>query len=136
MAALRYTGRELTKFLRNLAMDVEDIQPDGEPITKAESLARTLWKKALGWKEMKMEAGRGMVETVHPPESWAIQMIYERLEGKVPQAATDEGTKLTAAERVGELARNRINSLVGSPAAPRKLPPPKLPRKEPANGKS
>lgn len=134
MALPRYTGKELTKFLRQLAMEAESSADDGTPQTKAEMLSRLLWKKALGYTAMELRgeaANRVMAEVYHPPESWAIQMIYERLEGKVANAAADEAGKLSAADRVSELARNRINALAGGglPSEVRKPAPPKLPKK-------
>lgn len=133
MALPRYTGKELTKFLRQLAMEAESSADDGTVQTKAEMLSRLLWKKALGYTAMELRgeaANRVMAEVYHPPESWAIQMIYERLEGKVANAATDDAGKLTAAERVSELSRNRINALAGGglPGATKPTPP-KLPKK-------
>lgn len=127
MALPRYTGKELTKFLRQLAVDVESSADDGTPQTKAECLARLLWQKALGYKAQEMRgegASRAMTEVYHPPESWAIQMIYERLEGKVANSAPEDGTRTTAAERISDLSRQRINAMAGGvPAEPKKLPP-------------
>jgi len=132
MALPRYTGKELTKYLRQLAMEAESVADSGETITKAEALARLLWKKALGYSQMEWRGEadkRQMVEVYHPPESWAIQMIYERLEGKTPQATVDEAGKLTAAERVSELSKTRINALAGvSSSSTGKPTPPKLSR--------
>jgi hypothetical protein len=132
MALPRYSSKELTKHLRALAMEAESLADSGETITKAEALSRLLWKKALGYTAMEMRGEadkRVMTEVYHPPESWAIQMIYERLEGKVPQSAVDDAGKTTAAERVSDLARTRINMLAGAPVTPDGKPaPPKPPR--------
>lgn len=131
MGLPRYSGKELTKFLRQLAMEADDLSPDGATITKAEKLAQILWKKALGFKEMVVADG-GAREIVHAPEAWAIQLVYDRLEGKVGPTAVEEGGKLSAAERVSELARTRLNSFVGGSAvvSAAKPTPPKLNRKD------
>lgn len=137
MGTPRYSGKELTKFLRQLAMEAEDLSSDGSTITKAEKLAQILWKKALGFKET-IHSPEGVREVVNSPEAWAIQMIYERLEGKVANAVVEEGGKATAATRVSELARDRINSVLGSGATVTipKPPPLKIPRKEKRDGDS
>ena len=76
-------------------------------VTRAELLALVLWKKALGWTEQnKIKDGP---ETVHKPESWAIQLIYERLEGRAPQAIPDAKGHLSEAERINELAKSKLN---------------------------
>lgn len=132
MSVPRYTQRELTKHLRSLAMEAEGMSDAGDIITRAEALARALWKKALGFKAMEMREG-GMREVDHAPEAWAIQLIYERLEGKVANAAPEEGGKIAAVDRVSELARNRVNALasasVGIPGNSR-LPPVLLKKKD------
>lgn len=130
MALPRYSGKELTKHLRLLAMEAEGLAPSGEPETKAETLARLLWKKALGYSEVRLTES-GSKEITCPPESWAIQLIYERLEGKVANSAPEEAGKISAAERVSDLARSRINGLVTSVVSIAAKPlPPKLPKKD------
>jgi len=130
MGVPRYTGKELTKYLRTLAMEAESIADDGTPITRAEALARALWTKALGGKKR----NRDGTESELLPEAWAIQLIYERLEGKVANAATDESGKITTAEKVSELSRNRINSLSTVATGTKKSLPPKIPKKEQDSG--
>jgi len=126
----RYTGKELSKHLRELAIEAETVTDSGDVITKAEALARLIWKKALGGPAL-VQTPEGLKEVINLPESWAIQLIYDRLEGKVAQSLPEEVGKRSAAEKVGELARSRLNELVGVTAAPvKKTLPPKLPRKE------
>ena len=111
----RGSGRglgQLTKHLSALAAEYETTNDKGDPITRAELLALVVWKKALGWTDpARMQGDIVLVkEVIHKPESWAIQLIYERIEGKAPQAITDEKGRLTAAEKVGELARSKLNA--------------------------
>jgi len=111
--------RGLTKALRELAKQVETMADDGSEITREHALALLLWKKALGYKALELDRkNKTMEEVYHPPEAWAIQLVYERLEGRVAQNAPDENSRMSAAERVSELAKSRINSLVGVPAPP------------------
>lgn len=130
MPVPRFSGKELTKHLRELAAEAEGLAPDGGVETKARALAALVWKKALGYKAMEMRGEadkRVMIEVEHPPESWAIQLIWNRLEGKEPQSSVEDAGKITAAERVGELARNRVNTMAtAAVGGPKKPPPPKL----------
>lgn len=135
MARLRIHGKELTRHLRDLAAEAETLADSGDVVTKAEALARLLWRKALGYKETIRNREGTLVETDHLPESWAIQLIYERIEGKAVPTTTEDAGKVTAAEKVSELSRNRINALAGvAVGEPSKPTPPKLPRKERPNG--
>ncbi len=131
MAIPRYTGKELTRFLRALAMEAESLADDGTVVTKAHSLAQLLWRKALGYKAVE-KTRHGVAEEVdHPPESWAIQLIYDRLEGKVAPVTTEEGGRLTTSERVSDLAKTRLNNLaVAGVTTVAPMKPPKLPRKK------
>jgi hypothetical protein len=131
MALPKYSGKELTRHLRLLAMEAEGLSPAGDMETKAQALARLLWKKALGYSDVRKNPQGEAVEVSCPPEAWAIQLVYERLEGKVAQTAPDEAGKISAAERVTDLARSRINAITVAPgtAAVTKPLPPKLPKK-------
>lgn len=106
----RNDTRKVTRYLRELATEAETISDDGTMLTKAEVLARLLWRKALGWTEQRRTKD-DVVEIIHQPESWAINLVYDRLEGRVPQQLTDESEIPTVAERVGDLAKARMNKL-------------------------
>lgn len=130
MALPKYSGKELTKHLRSLAMEAEGLSPSGDMETKAATLARLIWKKALGYSEVR-QTESGPKEMSCPPEAWAIQLVWDRLEGKVASSEPESAGKLTAAERVTDLARSRINGLVSSVVTvPAKPLPPKLPKKD------
>lgn len=105
--ASAYNSKQLTQHLRELAAEIETIDDEGATITKGEALAKMLWKKALGYTEIGSEG----VETFIKPASWAIQLIYERMEGKAPLAVPDGKDRQTAASKVSELAKARINAL-------------------------
>jgi len=102
----KFNTRQLTQHLRELAVESETMTDAGVIITKSEALAQLLWKKALGWKETNKETGEVIT---YKPEAWAIQMIYERMEGKAPIALIDEKQQLTAAEKISDLARTKLN---------------------------
>lgn len=104
---IKFTGRQLTKYLKELAMTLCDETTDdrGNPLTKGQAIAQLLFKKALGYTEI-IEG-----ESVyHRPESWAIQLIFERTEGRAPLSVAEPPQQMSAGEKVGELARTRLNS--------------------------
>lgn len=112
-----FSRSQLNSHLAQIGQEVESIDDEGRAITKEEAIARLIYKKALGWNEQKIQVdeygNRATYEEYHPPENWAIQYLYDRREGKVPQAAEDASKKrsMTASESVRELAQKKINSL-------------------------
>lgn len=101
-----YNSRQLTKHLREFAADIETMDDDGNMITRGEALALLIWRKALGSESRDPKTNE---ITVHKPEAWAIQLIYERIEGKAPMALVDDRAQLSVAEKVSELVRKRLN---------------------------
>lgn len=125
----RYSTRDITNHLRELAAQAHDWTEADGVITKGEAMARLLWKKALGWKEERVD-DEGETKVVdHAPEAWAIQMIYDRIEGKTPQAIEEDDSGARLQDRVSDLAKARVNDLaeklVGKPGGPPTLPPKK-----------
>jgi len=115
----------LTHFIREIANEVHDNPlitgpaiDDSRMITKAEALARYIFKAALGYKEtvevIDKKTGRviGHKEIIHPPDKVYVTMLYDRMEGRVPTVEVKETSKkATAADRVSKLAKDRINSI-------------------------
>ena len=108
---LKYSARQLTKFLKELAMEAESIDDEGETITKGKALAILLWKKALGYSEIREDEEGVKREVYHKPESWAGQFIYDRMEGRVPQAAADEKDGPSIADKIREISKAKANAL-------------------------
>jgi len=104
----------ITQHLRRLAKQAHDMTVDGEVVTREEALAILLYQKALGMEVVTKDLEGRETRTQFKPEAWAIQLIYERMEGKTANAAEPETTKLTAAERIRGLAKERINALTKS----------------------
>jgi len=119
----KFNNRELTQHLRDLAVQVHDCTEDGV-ITKGEALARLLFDKSLGYVQKQMDDEGKETEVYYKPEAWAIQLVYERLEGRAPQAVDEKEGRLTAAEKVSDLAKSRLNALVTAGAPAPKGPPP------------
>ena len=128
----RYNTKRLSSHLRELAAEAETILDDGTCLTKGEVLARLLWSKAIGSKETKLtDEGKEEV-IVHPPERWAAELVFDRLEGRVPQAITEDESRVKVAERVSDLNKNRLNSMTkrAVAAGPSSPPPPTFKRPE------
>jgi hypothetical protein len=107
MSVKPYNSKQLTLHLREIAAEAETMLDDGRVITKGEALAILLWRKALGYAEIDKKTNE---EVVHRPEAWAINLIFDRVEGKVPLSMPDERQGLTASDRISDLARTKLNS--------------------------
>lgn len=112
-----YSSRQLTQHLRELASDIHEMDEGGELFTKGQALAKLVFDKALGHEEKQIDDDGKEKMVYHKPEAWAIQLIWERMEGKAPQATPDDKKTLTAASKVGDLVKARINSLSEAAAA-------------------
>jgi hypothetical protein len=108
------TGAILSKYLRALALDVETCNEDGDPITKAQALAGLVWKHALGFTEEDVKTGE---KTVNRPNWTAIDLLYSRIEGKIPVAVIEDQGK-SLADKVSDLGKAKINALADA-AAPK-----------------
>ena len=107
---VRFSTRQLTQHLRELAADYVSIDNEGNPITRGEQLAVIIWEKALGWTETCIKDEK-QEEIYHKPEAWAIALVFERMEGKAPAAVPDDKGTLTTADKVEEIVKSRINSI-------------------------
>jgi hypothetical protein len=104
-------GKFLSQSLRALAS--EPHEDDGSIIkTRAQCLAEHIWDAALGYKaKVYDKETRGFIEKEFGPQTWAINLIFDRIEGKVPISEDNvlEGTSV--ASRVEEISKDRINDL-------------------------
>lgn len=109
-------GKLLSSFIRQIAEEETEFikDPDGNDrmVTKAEALARLMWKKALGYVETKIVGGEETKTTYHPDKQM-IGMLYDRIEGRAPITVGDSDGKMTTAERVSEQGVKRITSAGG-----------------------
>ncbi len=97
----------ISKFLKDLADEMHLVGGGGSKDTRAQTLAKILWKKALGYTET-LDDGK---TKKHPPSQWAIACILERLEGRI--GSVDDGKDLgqSIVDRIHELTKNRLNEL-------------------------
>jgi len=111
----KFAGPELTKELKKLAQEVIDVDEGGVALTRTEKLARMIWRQALGWVEKKRDDHGNLVEINHPPVAWCQQFLFDRVEGKsAPVKESDQVEQVKAADKVRDLARERLNKLAGA----------------------
>jgi len=118
-------GKLLSKFIREIASEIHDdpvIKAKGEEavmLTKAEVIARYIWKMALGWEEgveiYKDGVKIGIRPEHHRPDKWAINIIWDRMEGRVGQADPKGGSdKASLADKVSEQGKKRLGQIAKS----------------------
>ena len=119
-------GKLLSKFIREIASEIHDdpvIKAKGEEavmLTKAEAIARYIWKVALGFEEEvdvldKNGKKIGIKSVRYWPDKWAINMIWDRMEGRVGAADVKAGSdKATLAEKVSEQGKKRLGQIAKS----------------------
>lgn len=104
-------GQLLSAYLREISNEeTEMVRVDGVDtmVTKAEALARNIWRDALGYTEMKKDKDGNLIELVHVPIRAAQCIVFDRIEGRAPASMSEGADKLTAAERVSEQSVKRI----------------------------
>ena len=119
-------GKLLSKFIREIASEECDdpvIKAKGEEavmVTKAEAMARYLWKVALGYEETvdvcdKQGKKTGIRPEVHKPDKWAINLIWDRTEGRAGAADLKGGSdKASLHEKVSEQGKKRLAQIAKS----------------------
>ena len=105
-------GQLLSKWLRQIAEEptelIKNEDNEFETVTKAEAVARLIWKKALGWVEEETDDKGIVTKIYHAPDRAMISMIFDRIEGRAP-VSTDVGKKKRAiADKVSEQGTKRI----------------------------
>ncbi len=106
-------GQLLSQYMREIANEETELIKDpksGEDrmASKAEALARSIWKDALGYSETKTDKEGNRVVLLHTPNKASQCLVFDRVEGKAPASAGEGAGKLTAAERVTEQVQKRI----------------------------
>ncbi len=114
MSKTTKASRLLSRYIREIATEkvkpLEDADaPNGiRMATRAEAMARQLWRMAEGYTETV-----GGKEKKHAPDKAIITILMERMEGRVPTIdAKDQKPKASVADRVSEQSKKRINAMV------------------------
>ncbi len=109
-------GRLLSEHLRKIAQEEKEcikVTSDADRmITKAEALARLMFKLALGWEEKITNVKTGVTITkAHSPSAGMIALIWDRIEGRSVPLAGGDKDKRTLPKRVSEESKNRLNRM-------------------------
>jgi hypothetical protein len=104
-------GRALSEMIRAIGTEQTEVVLDDGPkpgppriISKAESMARFIWKKALPHKDDNGED--------HEPDLDYIKIVLDRAEGKPGVAGKDiEEKRESVPDRISRMNAERLNSL-------------------------
>ncbi len=110
-------GRLLSEYLRRIAQEETEFikHPDGDRmVTKAEALARLMFKLALGWEEIIYKKNDEKVIKIHNPSAGMIALIWDRVEGRSVPLVGDGGQGCTLPKKVSEESKNRLNRMTMS----------------------
>ncbi len=102
-------GRLLSEYLRRIAQEQTEFikGPDGDVmVSKAEALARLMFKLALGWEEDDVKTGK---KKIHNPSAGMIALIWDRIEGRSVPLAGDDRQSRALPKKVSEESVRRLN---------------------------
>ncbi len=107
-------GRLLSGYLRKIAQEETELiksegSDDDRMVTKAEALARLMFKLALGWEEENLKTG---VMKVHNPSAGMIALIFDRMEGRSTPLTDNDKQGRALPKKVSEESKNRLNRMV------------------------
>lgn len=113
-------GMLLSGFIKEIAKEktefIKDDYNEDRMATKAEALARLIWKKALGFTDTVVKTDkngvRKTVDVCHEPDRVMIGLLFDRMEGRAPLLVGDRDGKIMIADRVSNEGKNRINSVI------------------------
>ena len=106
--AAKFT-KNLTDLLNKVGSETHTVDNDNTPITKDEALIRLLWNTALGYIEKTMDDNGKEKTKKHPPQKWAMELIYNRKEGGIAGISEPGKRGTSARKRVSDLAKKRFN---------------------------
>lgn len=116
-------GKLLSKYIKEIASEIHDdpvIKAKGEEavmLTKAEAIARYIFKLALGYEEEVDVFDRdgkktGIKPVRYKPDKWAINVIWDRIEGRVGAVDLKAGSdKASLADKVSEQGKKRLDQI-------------------------
>jgi len=113
-------GKLLSQYLRAIAQEetefVKDDDGDDRMATKAEKMARLMFKMALGYEYEEDKYDDKGVKTVTVkrrvnPDKSMIALIWDRIEGKAPPMMGDGKAGFGVTDKVTEQGKKRINKL-------------------------
>jgi len=103
-------GQLLSQFLRSIAEEqtefIKDDDGEDKMASKAEALARKMWKMALGYEE-KQSKGNEEILVEYKPDKSMMRLLFDRIEGRVPTVDEAKDPRTTA-DKVTEQGKKRI----------------------------
>lgn len=114
---LTRAGQLLSQFIRDIALEeTEVVTIDGEDrmASKAEALARMVWKRGLGFIEKVKNEQGVLVDVKHAPDRVYVGMLWDRMEGRAPLMNPDKKDRRTIADKVSEQGKKRLNEIADS----------------------
>lgn len=108
------SGQVLSQYIRAIATEQTELIIDPETgkskvVSKGEALARKMWLTALGY--VFDPSTEKYIETGELSLEW-VKALLDRAEGKVGVGGDDPNAdRVTAAERVSEVNKDRLNTL-------------------------
>jgi len=106
-----HAGRLLSEFLRRIAQEETEFveSPDGDKMaSKAEAMARLMFKIALGYEETDVKTG---TKRTVKPSAGMIALIFDRMEGRAPAANENLDKKRTLPKKVSAENKKLLNNL-------------------------
>ncbi len=108
-----HAGRLLSEFLRKIAQEKTELHKEndldeGSMITKAEYMARLMFKIALGYTETDIKTEKTKVVK---PSAGMMALIFDRMEGRAPAANENLDKKRALPKKVSAENKKRLNSL-------------------------
>lgn len=101
----------VSEQLRKHGAQIYGALPDGTSITRAEALSELLWRKALGYEE-EITDDEGNRKTVKvEPQSWAIQCVVDRLEGKPVSLVEVAEESIMVQDKITTILKDQMNAL-------------------------
>ena len=104
-------GQLLSQFLRSIAEErtefIKDDDGDDRMASKAEALARKMWKMGLGYDEKQITKDGKEITVTYKPDKTMMQMLFDRIEGRAA-SVTDKKDPRTVSSKVSEQGKKRI----------------------------
>jgi len=111
-----HAGRMLSEFLRRIAQEKTEVTDgtaleDGVMITKAEAMARQMFKIALGYEEVTANKAGVLITKKIKPSAGMMALIFDRMEGRAAPTNLNEDKKRTLPKKVSDENKKRLNDL-------------------------
>jgi hypothetical protein len=116
MSSRARAGRLLSRFIREIAEETEFVKGEGAEddrmVSKAEQLARKMWRIAEGYDEIVITNDEiGTKTIVHPPDHKMMTILLDRIEGRCGTVQEDEVTRPTASSKITDQGKKRIAAI-------------------------